>query len=136
MLSYRKISRLICSLSIILIGFIITGCIDLASNEARNKHVINHNSTVHSRGEVYTMRGGLGGVFSIGMNRLEDTFKNKYHLQPDSTVWYNTVWYKSNSLSNTIIKRYKAKEITGPIIHLVLMIKLKLQEILLVKIFL
>ena len=103
-----KLSRLI--LSLLIISFSAAGCIDLASNndsykvEARKNHK-------YSKGEVYAMRGGLGGVFSIGMNRLEDKFEKEYHIHS-----YSTVWYKSYALSKFIIENYKSKDINGPII--------------------
>ena len=57
------------------------------------------------------MRGGLGGIFSKGMNRLQDTLENDYQIKASSTVWY-----KANGLSHSIIEDYKTKKIRGPII--------------------
>ena len=57
------------------------------------------------------MRGGLGGIFSKGMNRLQDTLINDYQIDASSTVWY-----KANALSQSIIEDYKTKKIRGPII--------------------
>ena len=50
------------------------------------------------------MRGGLGGIFSKGMNHLEDTLADQYHIYASSTVWF-----KAKNLSDTIIKRYNSK---------------------------
>ena len=97
-------------LSLFILSSALTGCIDLASNndsykqEARKKHR-------YLKGEVYAMRGGLGGVFSIGMNRLEDKFEKEYRIHS-----YSTVWYKSYALSKFIASNYKSKETNGPII--------------------
>ena len=60
--------------------------------------------------EVYTMRG-FGGIFSTGMNRLEDTFAQQYHIRTASTIWY-----KAGGLSEFIIKHYQTKELQGPLV--------------------
>jgi len=87
-----------------------SGCIDLAVNDGRHKHrMVSQQQTPH--GQVYTMRGGLGGVFSRGMNRLEDELVNDYGIHAQSTVWY-----KGYALSQTIIRDYKAHTISQPII--------------------
>lgn len=83
---------------------------DLAVNDGKNKHMSSKKIN-HLHGEVYTMRGGLGGLFSKGMNRLEDTLVNDYQINANSTVWY-----KANTLSQSIIENYKTKKIRGPII--------------------
>ncbi len=106
----HKMIKLILFLSIVVTSILLTGCIDFAANDGRNKHV-NLRAKNHLKGEVYTMRGGLGGVFSKGMNHLEDTLANDYQIHSSSTVWN-----KAYSLSQTIIQQYKAKIIQGPII--------------------
>jgi thioesterase domain-containing protein len=89
--------------------FLLSGCVDLAVNNGKNKQKILNNTPL--KGEVYTMRGGLGGVFSKGMNHLEDRLQNNYKIPSESTVWY-----KANALSQAIIKQYKEKNKRGPII--------------------
>lgn len=64
----------------------------------------------YTKGQVYTMRG-LGGIFSTGMNRLENTLENEYKIRTASTIWY-----KANTLSDYIIKHYETKELQGPIV--------------------
>lgn len=96
------------SLGVIIICSFLNSCIDLAVNDSKNKHL---EKTSHYHGEVYTMRGGLGGIFSKGMNRLQDTLENDYQIKASSTVWY-----KANGLSHSIIEDYKTKKIRGPII--------------------
>lgn len=84
-------------------------CMDLASNESKNKKaVLQH--FAYRKGQVYTMRG-LGGIFSRGMNRLEDTLEDHYHIRTSSTIWY-----KANELSDFIHKNYESKALTGPIV--------------------
>ena len=106
---YQKIIKPLFSLSILVISMFLAGCMDLASNESKNKEAARKKIT-YARGEVYTMRG-LGGIFSRGMNRLEDTLEDGYHIRTSSTIWY-----KANTLSDFIIKHYKSKELQGPII--------------------
>jgi len=106
----RKMAKSICFLSVILTTFFLASCIDLAVNQNRHKQtLVKKKSFV--KGEIYTMRGGLGGVFSKGMNHLEDTLADNYQISASSTVWF-----KAKGLSDSIIKRYKANEIHGPII--------------------
>ena len=88
----------------------LSACIDLAVNDGRNKRPI-HQQMNAPKGNVYTMRGGLGGIFSKGMNQLEDTLQNNHRIHASSTVWN-----KAYSLSKTIIKQYEQKKIQGPII--------------------
>lgn len=108
-LFYRKTISSIFLTAIISAIFSLTGCIDLAVNDGKNKRSLHKVSSL--KGNVYTMRGGLGGVFSKGMNHLEDTLANDHQIQSSSTVWY-----KANALSSIIIKQYKEKKIQGPII--------------------
>jgi hypothetical protein len=89
---------------------LLTGCIDMASNDARNTQIA-YKHTMYPEGEVFTMRGGLGGVFSKGMNRLQNTLEDVYHVNS-----YSTTWYKSHALSNYIIHQYKTEKLRGPII--------------------
>lgn len=83
---------------------------DLASNESKDKQARLKKISYRQQGQVYTMRG-LGGVFSRGMNRLEDTLENDYAVRTSSTIWY-----KANTLSDFIIKNHKNKTLQGPII--------------------
>lgn len=106
----RKSFNLTVSATALSLCVLLSGCIDLAVNDGRNKRPISQKES-QAKGNVYTMRGGLGGVFSKGMNHLEDTLQNEYQIHSSSTVWY-----KANSLSKVIIKQYKDKEIEGPII--------------------
>ena len=108
-LSFRKTLTSMFTLAIILAFFSLCGCIDLAVNDGKNKRNFTKESSF--KGNVYTMRGGLGGVFSKGMNQLEDTLANDHQIHSSSTVWY-----KANALSSIIIKQYKEKKIQGPII--------------------
>ena len=95
---------------VLLISIFLTGCIDLASNDDKNTQ--NSPKTVsQSNAQVYTMRGGLGGIFSKGMNRLQDSLKQDHRIYVSSTVWY-----KSNELSHFIIDNYKKSAKHGPII--------------------
>lgn len=86
----------------------LTGCIDLARTQslARDKNYV-----FKSNARVFVMRGGLGGVFSTGMNQLQSTLETRYRIRSESTVWY-----KVDQLSKYIIKNYGTKELPGPII--------------------
>ena len=101
--------KLILLAGMLLVSMLLTSCMDLASNESKNKQaMLNHIS--YREGQVYTMRG-LGGVFSRGMNRLEDTLENDYSIRTSSTIWY-----KANKLSDFIIENHRNKTLQGPII--------------------
>lgn len=100
--------KFVFSLCVLLTCSFLTSCIDLAVNESKNKHM---EKTSPYQGEVYTMRGGLGGIFSKGMNRLQDTLENNYHIKASSTVWF-----KANGLSHSIINDYQTRKILSPII--------------------
>ena len=108
-LKNKKKIKLFFSVSIVLSCTLLSGCIDMASNEAKNRQVAYKNAYVN--GQVYTMRGGLGGIFSKGMNRLQDKLTDYYHINS-----YSTIWYKQHALSDSIIKQYKARKIHPPII--------------------
>lgn len=86
------------------------GCVDLASNEGKDKQAY-LNAISKSKAQIYTMRGGLGGLFSKGMNRLQNTLKQDKNLYVSSTIWY-----KAYNLSQFIIHNAKTGKTHGPII--------------------
>lgn len=86
-----------------------SSCMDLAANDSKHKKAGLKNIRFIP-GQVYTMRG-IGGVFSTGMNRLEDTLEFYYHVRTSSTIWY-----KARELSAFIIKHHNDKTLSGPII--------------------
>lgn len=89
----------------------LTGCMDLASGEqAAKKRHAKMGAFTFQTGEVYTMRG-LGGIFSVGMNRLENTLEVDHKIRTSSTIWY-----KAHALSDYIIKHYQPNDRPGPII--------------------
>jgi hypothetical protein len=95
---------------LVLISFLVTGCMDLApSLNTLGKEISTENAANH--GAVYTLRGGLGGIFSTGMSDLQKKLATQYHIRSASTIWY-----KQDTLSNHIIKQYRAKKIREPII--------------------
>ncbi|KTD20577.1 Uncharacterised protein [Legionella lansingensis] len=105
-LSYRTISSVVLSFILLLSTLFLTNCMDLASQTpSKNKE-----GAKYKPGQVYTMRG-LGGVFSTGMNRLENTLDRQYKVRTASTIWY-----KANKLSDYIIAHRKNKTLNGPII--------------------
>ena len=65
----------------------------------------------YREGNVYTMRGGLLGIFSTGMAILANTLQNDYNVHA-----FNTVYHDASGLSSYIIQHYKAGELSGPII--------------------
>lgn len=85
----------------------LAGCMDLAATQ---RNALKWEQKFPYKGEIYTMRG-FGGIFSTGMNRLEDTFAQHYHIRTASTIWY-----KAAGLSDFIIKHYRSKELQGPLI--------------------
>ena len=105
---YCRLGRLAFSFSLFLSAVSLPGCIDLAGTESLAK---DKSYVFRSKAQVYVMRGGLGGVFSTGMNQLQSTLERKYKVKTESTVWY-----KANALSKYIIKHYGTKEMPGPIV--------------------
>lgn len=101
--------KIILSLCLILSNILLTGCLDLAVNHRKNMPDGKNRSRIE--GQVYTMRGGLGGVFSRGMNHLEDTLVNDYHIQASSTVWF-----RGNAMEKQIVRNYKNHTLRGPIV--------------------
>src|SRR3990167_1332964 len=65
----------------------------------------------YHEGNVYTMRGGLLGIFSTGMALLANTLKTEYNVHAA-----NTVYHDASGLSSFIIKHYKTHHLQGPII--------------------
>lgn len=104
----QKFSKLL-SISFLLTGMVcLTSCMDLASNERSKKAALR--KVTYKPGQVYTMRG-LGGVFSRGMNHLEDNLEDNYSVRTSSTIWY-----QANKLSKYIIEKHKNNSLQGPII--------------------
>lgn len=66
---------------------------------------------IYREGNVYTMRGGLLGIFSTGMAVLANTLENDYNVHAA-----NTVYHDASGLSSYIIQHYKAHDLPGPII--------------------
>lgn len=87
---------------------LLTGCIDLAPSKSLAQQ---KGYQFLSRAQVFVMRGGLGGVFSTGMNQLQKTLERQYRIKTESTVWY-----KAEALSRDIITHYGKKSLPGPII--------------------
>lgn len=88
---------------------LISGCMDLApglNNVGKESH-----SPSYKLGAVYTMRGGLGGIFSTGMSDLQKKLHTRYHISSASTIWF-----KADTLSDHIIKNYQSGEVKAPII--------------------
>lgn len=105
----QKYRKLRLTIALLFGSIFMTSCMDLASNESKDKQA-SVKKISYRQGQVYTMRG-LGGVFSRGMNRLEDTLENDHSIRTSSTIWY-----KFNNLSDFIIKNHKNNTLQGPII--------------------
>lgn len=93
------------------LSLILTGCIDLSGS--RSAYTKQEQRSIHSaqtRGEVHTMRGGLG-IFSIGMNQLRDASATQFHIPAHSTMWYNAGY-----VSRYIINNYYKQKHPAPII--------------------
>lgn len=117
------------SFLLLLITFSLAACVDLSGSrntyytkqtddtEPSEQKVSNvtpkknkRQSLSSKRGEVHTMRGGLG-IFSIGMNLIRDKVSEKYHIPSHSTMWYN-----AGAVSRSIIERYYKEKEHRPII--------------------
>lgn len=66
---------------------------------------------IYREGHVFTMRGGLLGIFSTGMALLANKLENDYNVHAA-----NTVYHDASGLSSYIIQHYKAGDLKGPII--------------------
>ena len=108
-------------ISLCLLGTFLSSCVDLSgttSAEKKEKVLASHHSNktsktknvIKSKGEVHTMRGGLG-IFSIGMNQLKDAVAEKYNVPSSSSMWYN-----AGHVSQSIIRYYYKHPSHRPII--------------------
>lgn len=104
----HKLCKPLYFLLLLLSGLSLAGCFDLAGTQSLAK---NKDYVFNSRAQVFVMRGGLGGIFSTGMNQLQSTLERKHRIRTESTVWY-----KANALSTFIIKNYGTKQLPGPIV--------------------
>lgn len=87
---------------------LLTACIDLAATKslARDPHHV-----FKSPAAVFVMRGGLGGIFSTGMNQLQKTLEYQYNVHTESTVWYHAY-----DLGVRIREQYGRPGLRGPIV--------------------
>lgn len=83
----------------------ITGCVDLSGTRSESM-----GKKQNIQGELHTMRGGLG-IFSIGMNQLQNAAAQKYPIYTS-----NTMWYKAGRLGRSIISHHEKYHSTHPII--------------------
>ena len=96
----------ICLAAIFLIASM--GSVTAASPAIQKQTVPNK---IYREGNVYTMRGGLLGIFSTGMALLANTLENDYNVHAA-----NTVYHDASGLSSFIIKHYNAHDLQVPII--------------------
>jgi hypothetical protein len=117
----RKISHYIIFLSFI--TYNITSCVDLSGTsrtsekkavyghaKAPTKNRVKNQKHPSYRGEVHTMRGGLG-IFSIGMNQLRDACAEQFNI-PSSSI----MWYDAGEVSHSIIRYQQTHKEHRPII--------------------
>lgn len=107
---------------LLLITFCLTACVDLSgSRGSYRKKPVSYSassaskvkqikSSLRKKGEVHTMRGGLG-IFSIGMNQLKELSAKHYDVAAKSTMWYN-----AGDVSSSIINNYYKHKDHRPII--------------------
>lgn len=107
---------------LLLITLVVTGCVDLSgSRGSYRKKPMSHSASsasmakqvkpsIRKKGEVHTMRGGLG-IFSIGMNQLKELSAKQYDVAAKSTMWYN-----AGDVSSSIINDYYKHKAHRPII--------------------
>ena len=89
-------------------SFLLNGCVDLAPTKSLYK---TNTHLFKAPAQAFVMRGGLGGIFSTGMNQLQYTLEHQYHIKTESTPWY-----KAHSLSQQIIAERQKKPSKEPII--------------------
>lgn len=98
--------------SISFMSMALSGCVDLSGlrySPSKYHAKVIRNNIYH--GEVHTMRGGLWGVFSIGMTQLQEQIANKYGVPAYSTVWHN-----AGNESRFIVNSYYHQQPKRPII--------------------
>lgn len=101
----------------ILVCVFLTGCVDLAGNQHTvlkrmgyyNK-VPSSSKKPHYKGEIYTMRGGLG-VFSTGMNQLRVASHQRFGVPASSIMWYH-----AGQVAKDVIAREQTRQKHEPVI--------------------
>ncbi|KTC97161.1 hypothetical protein [Legionella erythra] len=104
----KKNRHAIFSVGILLISLTLGGCLDLATTRST---IAGKASGDNLAASVYVMRGGLGGIFSTGMNQLQATLEKNYQIKTESTVWF-----RSSELGRSIVRQYRAGNLHRPII--------------------
>lgn len=104
----KKTYQSVLLLSMLVANASLTGCVDFATTQSIAK---SKEHAFKSNAQVFVMRGGLGGLFSKGMNRLQSTLEKKYGIHTESTIWY-----KETALSAYIVKNYGTQKLQGPIV--------------------
>lgn len=74
----KKNRHAIFSVGILLISLTLGGCLDLATTRST---IAGKASGDNLAASVYVMRGGLGGIFSTGMNQLQATLEKITRLK-------------------------------------------------------
>lgn len=85
------------------------GCVDLSASRFSNEQT-SSSFVLQQRGEVHTMRGGLG-VFSIGMNQLQVATAKRFKVPSSSSMWYN-----AGNVSRSIIAYHYKHQSQRPVI--------------------
>lgn len=104
----RQPSRLPIFSVLICISLTLSGCLDLATTRSTVGNKAKRNNPAAS---VYVMRGGLGGIFSTGMNQLQTHLEKQYQIKTESTVWF-----RSSELGNNMVRQYRAGRLHTPVI--------------------
>ncbi|KTD49833.1 hypothetical protein Lrub_0275 [Legionella rubrilucens] len=104
----KKNKHAIFSVALLLAALSLAGCLDLATTRSTIAGKSNESPQAAS---VYVMRGGLGGIFSTGMNQLQANLEKNHHIKTESTVWF-----RSSELGRSIVRQYRAGHLHPPII--------------------
>ncbi|MDX1838653.1 hypothetical protein DIZ81_12440 [Legionella taurinensis] len=104
----KKNRHAIFSVGLLLATLSLAGCLDLATTRST---IAGKSNESNQAARVYVMRGGLGGIFSTGMNQLQATLEKKHHIKTESTVWF-----RSSELGRSIVQQYRAGHLHPPVI--------------------
>lgn len=100
-------------LSLLCSAFVLSGCVDLTGARmfSERKYELNTSKQLDKdKGEVHTMRGGLG-IFSTGMNKLVVRSTKRFNVPAASSMWYN-----AGTVSRSIVDYHYALRTHRPII--------------------
>ena len=107
----NNVKYVVFALWVVFNGFLLSNC--AATPNPQQLSVPKHTQIPkkYHKGQVYTMRGGLLGVFSTGMAILTDTLEKDYRIHSVTTVYHD-----ATGLSSYLIQQDKAGKLPRPLI--------------------